>query len=398
MKIQLTKTKTIDLNFGGGAKAKKAKVDLTGVEMFAGGAKGCPAVRISRKKSKWVLESIGYVAPPEGEMPVCWDDMPKQPSWEFPREFQAPGAALAVHSEMGSFGQASADAVIQEMMHGLGASERIAATPSEPGKRRLGLKRPGASSAPVPAANSEPAAPTRVPSFPDAGVPVSENGRRFVVRPSAEEGFHLVSSLPEFQSLWLGRLLPEGKRPTASSIQLAESALMASVIAQPAFKETEGNLLAIFVLADEIYFAGYKGGEPVLWRKCPTRGGYRAMRAAVKKTLGVDEELIDSVLEDSLIDPRPALEPFLHPILEQLELARAYLSGKHGLNIETVLLTGVPCGAEHWRRYAEESLKLKLVAPGPFEGVVLAKGVELVDPEAHLVALGAALAAAEAES
>ena len=397
MKIQLTKTKTVELNFGGGG-AKRSKIDLTGVEMFSGNAKGCPAVRISRKKGQWILHAVGYVNAPEGELPERWDDVPRQPSWELAREFQSPAAALAVHSAMGSFGQASADAVVQEMMHGLDAVPQVTARPSEPGRHRLGIKKPGGPSAPAPVAKSESAVAARVPEFPNAGSPVSENGRRFVVRPSAEEGFHLVSSLPEFQALWLGRLLPEGKRPTAASIQLAESALMASVLAQPVFRETGGNLLAVFVRDDEIFFGGYKGGLPVLWRKCPTRGGYRAMRAAVKKTLGVDEELIDSVLEDSLIDPRPALEPFLHPVLEQLELARAYLAGKHGMNVEKVLLLGLPCGAEHWRRYAEESLKLQLVAPGPFEGIVCAKGVEIADPEAHLVALGAALAAAEAES
>lgn len=398
MKIQLTKTKTIDLNFGGSGKSGSAKVDLTGVELFSGNAKGCPAVHLTRKKGRWLLNAIGYVPPFEGELPTQWEDMPNQPTWEFPHEFQSPSAALAVHSEMGSFGQASADAIIQEMIHGIGAvPQPAAALPSEPGKRRLGLKH-GPSAAQPPAPKPEPAAPTRVPDFPAPGVPVSENGRRFVVKPFAEEGFHLSASLPEFQALWLGRLLPEGKRPTASSIQLAESALMASILAQPLFKETGGNLLAIFVRDHEIFFGGYKDGAPILWRKCPTRGGYLAMRMAVKRTLGVDNELIDSVLEDSLIDPRPALEPFLHPVLEQLELARAYLSGKHAMNVDKVLLAGLPCGAEHWRHYAEETLKLQLVAPDPFDGIQLAKGVEPVDPHAHLVALGAALAAAEVES
>ena len=394
MKIQLTKTKTIELNIGGKGGVKRSRVDLTGAELFSGDAGGCPAVRISRKRDQWILNAVGRIPAPDGELPERWEDTPRQPLWELPHEFQAPGAALAVHSAAGSFGQASADAIIQEMMHG-GSATEPAALPSESGRRRLGLKR--LATAPAPVQKQDPV-PERVPDFPAAGTPVSENGRRFTVRPFAEEGFHLVSSLPEFQALWLGRLLPEGRRPTASSIQLAESALMASVLAQPAFRETGGNLLAVFVRANEIYFAGYRDGAPILWRKCPTRGGYLAMRTAVKRTLGVDEELIDSVLEDSLIDPRPALEPFLHPVLEQLELARAYLTGKQGLKVEQVLLSGVPCGAEHWRHYVEEALKLRLIAPDPFDGFQLAKGVEVDAPHAYLVALGAALAAAEVES
>lgn len=397
VKLQLTKTKTIELNFPGsraGGKSK-SKADLVGVELFSGDARGCPAVRLYRKKNAWHLGAAAFVKDPEGVLPERWEDMPKQPTWELPREFQTASAALAVNTAFGSFGQASTEAIIQEMMHGTATAPEVPRTPAEPGKRRLGLKH---ANAPASASAPQPTASVRRPDFPPDGVPVSENGRRFVVRPFAEEDFHLSASLPEFQALWLGRLLPEGKRPTAGSIQLAESALMASILAQPEYLAAEGSMLAVFVRDDSIYFGGYMKGEPVLWRRCPNTRGYRAMRQAVKKTLGVEEDLVDSVLEDALIDPRPALEPFIHPVLEQLELARAYLSGKHQMNADKVLLLGLPCGAEHWRHYAEETLKLQIVAPAPFEGVQLDKGVEVPDPSAFLVALGAALAASEVET
>lgn len=398
MKIQLTRDKTIELHFpGGGGGAAKSKADLVGVELFSDDPRGCPAVRLYRKKNAWRLGAAAFVKAPGGNLPESWDEMPRQPSWDLPRDFQAPSAALAVNSPQGSFGQASSEAIVQEMMHGTAlVNAPTPAAAAEPGKRRLGLKHANAPApAPKPAA---PAAPVRRPDFPADGVPVSENGRRFVVRPFAEDGFHLCASLPEFQSLWLGRLLPEGKRPTATSIQLAESALMASVLAQPEFLAADGSMLAIFVRNDCIYFGGYKDGAPVLWRRCPNTRGYLAMRQAIRRTLGVDEELVDSVLEDSLIDPRPALEPFIHPVLEQLELARAYLSGKHRMNADKVMLLGLPCGAEHWRHYAEETLRLQLVAPSPFEGIQPDKGVTVADPSAFLVALGAALAASEVET
>lgn len=397
VKIQLTKDKTIDINFpglGGGGGSSKAKSDLIGVELFSDATEGCPAVRLYRKKNTWHLGAAAYVKPPEGEMPESWDMISKQPKWEMPRDFQAPCAALAVNSAMGSFGQASTEAIIQEMMHGTALVSEPDTAIAEPGKRRLGLK----TSKPATPKPAQPATPARRPDFPEDGVPVSENGRRFVVRPFAEEDFHLCASLPEFQSLWLGRLLPEGKRPTASSIQLAESALMASVLAQPEFIAAKGSMLVIFVRNERIYFAGYKNGEPVLWRRCPNTRGYLAMREAVKMTLCVDEELIDSVLEESLIDPRPALEPFIHPVLEQLDLARAYLSGKHQMNVDKVMLVGLPCGAEHWRHYAEEALKIQIVTAKPFDGIQIDKGIDINHPTEFLVALGAALAASEVES
>jgi len=401
VKLQLTQTKTIEINLPGLGGSKKSKKDLVGVEMFSGRTEGCPTVRLYRKKDMWHLAAVGFTKPPDGEMPECWEDVAKQPSWELPRQFQAPNAALAVNSDMGSFGQASADAIIQDMMRGLtqgsaGPTKQL--SDQSAGKKRLGIKRSLAAPQ-TPAQQTtaiEPASAKR-PLFPDYGVPVSENGRRFAVRPFADEGFHLAASLPEFQALWLGRLLPEGKRPTACSIQVAESALMASVLAQPAFIEEKGNALALIFRDHAAFFAGYKNGEPVLWRRCPGNCGYHHMREAVKKTLGVEDALVDSVLEESLIDPRPALEPFLHPVLEQLELARAYLAGKQAMNADKVLLLGLPRGAEHLRLYAEETLKLKISAPDPFEGITADKGVETDSPHAFLVALGAALAAAEVE-
>ena len=136
----------------------------------------------------------------------------------------------------------------------------------------------------------------------------------------------------------------------------------------------------------------------MLWRRCPNTRGYLAIREAVIKTLGVEEELVDSVLEDALIDPRPVLEPFIHNVLEQLELARAYLSSKHQINVDKIMLLGMPKGVEHWRHSAEETLKLQIIAPAPFDGILIDKGVNITQPTDFLVALGAALAASEVES
>ena len=396
MKLQLTKDKTIEIKFpSGGAKSVS---DITGVELSSPREGECPAIRLVHRKKAWHVAASGFVKPPDGELPMRWEDTPHQPTWEFPRDFASPHAALAINSPMATFAQSTADAVIQDMTTGLAAQQddRLPGgdKSSSDGKRRFGIKREQSTQpAPKPAAKQEPSA--RKPAFPSSGTPVSENGRRFVVRPMAEENFHLCASLPEFQTLWLSRLLPEGKRPTASSIQVAESALMASILLQPEFIAADGNALAIFARPDATYLAGYKKGEPVLWRRCPGVGGILAMRDAVRKTLGLDEELVDSVLNESLIDPRPALEPFVRPILSQLSLSLDYLSGRHGLKFDHAFLMGVDAGASHWSRYAEESLHLRLVSPNPFDGLALDKGVDAGDASRHLIALGAAIAGAE---
>ena len=120
--------------------------------------------------------------------------------------------------------------------------------------------------------------------------------------------------------------------------------------------------------------------------------------AGLDEFIGGDGVAVVEWPEMAEIDPRPALAPFVHPILEQLELSRAYLAGKHGMKIERVFLMGLSAGAGQWSRLSEESLHLPLVAPDPFAGFTPAKGVDVARPQDYLVALGAALAAMEVDA
>ena len=390
MKLQLTKTKTIDISFGG--KGRNASSDLTGVELFGDDPRGVPAVRIARRKSAWHLLAADFIKPPQGELPERWEDVSHRATWELPSAFQSPHAALAVNSRLAVFAQATAETILQDMARGIPAD---APSGLDSVKKRFAVRRSASAQQPAAAqpAPSSGAAPSRLPA---EGVPTATNGMRFTVRPLAEEGRHLEAALPEFQTLWLARLLPEGHRPTASSIQPAEAALMASVLLQPALAEDGGSGLVMFMMADSVFFAGYKSGLPVLWRRCPIRGGHATMRAAVKKGLGLDDEMVDSVLEDTLIDPRSAIEPLVGPILNELDLSRAYLVGNHGMKIEKVMLAGVPSGGRHVISLAHDAFKMELFQPGVFDGLQQPPKGDLAGDCAFLPALGAAIAATEA--
>ena len=67
VKLQLTKTKTIEINFPGGGRSKSA-VDITGIEMFSPDCQGCPAVRIVNRKKAWHLVAADVVKDPNGEL------------------------------------------------------------------------------------------------------------------------------------------------------------------------------------------------------------------------------------------------------------------------------------------------------------------------------------------
>lgn len=397
MKLQLTKTKTIDLPFGKGGGSRSATADVVGVELFSDDARGVPAVRIAYKKSAWHLLAANFIKAPGGELPEKWEEVSNRSTWELPSAFQAPHAAIAVNSRLCLFSQTTADTVLQDMSHGIPSSDEP--TAAEPGKKRFALRRNNASAKePEPEKPAEAKANVKATQLPAAGVPTAVNGMRFTVRPLAEEGQLLEAAMPEFQVLWLARLLPEGHRPTASSIQPAEAALMASVLAQPALAANGGNAMVMFMLSDGVIFGGYKSGRPVLWRRCPIRGGFVQMREAVKRGLGLDEAMVDSVLEDTLIDPRGALDPFLGPILNELDLSRAYLTGKLGMNIDRIMLVGLPAGGRHVSAFAHDAFRMDLFQPGIFDGLQLPAKGEIKADSAFLPALGAALAASEVET
>ena len=399
MKLQLTKDKTIDVKMpweksaAGGSFARRGPSDVTGVFLDLADPRGCPAVRLQRRKGTVQVSAVGFVPPPDGKMPTSWDDLHNQVKWSLPRAFQAPQAALAVSSSGMFIRQTTVDALLADEK----AQESSAAAPA---KKKLGVRR-NAEPAKEKEGEKKPGKPVEPPT---PYVPASHGGNRFVTVPLDEASFILQAGMPEYQVLWLSRLLPEGHRPTACSVQVEPSALLASLLQQPDFVAAGGTAVAVFVTRTSIYFAAYRKGALLLFRECPGALGYEVMRELVKSGLSVTDDLVDSILENSLVDPRPALEPLVSPVLQHLQLSLDYLAQRYDVRVDRVFLMGLSVGAHHWSSFAEETLGVPFVSPGAFEGFGnLAKGVQLPDDmtpgssQAYLAALGAARAAMEGQ-
>ena len=405
MEIQLTRTKTITIG-GGAPRAKgRAALDVVGLDLFSGDPRGVPAVRLADRKGALRLAAVGFVPPPAVALPTSWEEAARACAWSLPSPFQAPHAALAVTSPEMFLAQTTRDAFKSDFSSGAhhGDADPAAAASGAPKERRFSLRRDGAPHMKPPQAAQAPAsaAPSPVSAAPvpepAPGVPVSNGGTRFVMKPlPGSEEFVLEAGLPEYQVLWLSRLLPEGRRPTAASVQLRPSALAASVIRQPSFA-AKGASLALFLGDVGVQIVGYRDGDVILWRNCRRAPGWRKVREALKKELGLDDEAVVSVLGDALIDPRPALEPAIAPLLDELAVSRDYLVGTLGLEVNSALLMGLPAGGGYWSAISEDRIRLPLVAPGPFDGIERAERMHVDDgvdigAEAFLGALGAALA------
>ena len=397
MKLQLTRSKTIEIDFsrlGGGGRAPS---DVTGVVLNTGDARGCPAVRLVHKKNAWRVAAAGFVPAPVDPLPESWDEANKaQIPWSLPTAFQAPHAALAVLSPNMFTRQTTPDVLTADLVQ---TAPKVLATPPP---RKLGVRRLEKKPAASAAKPTEGAADKGLDVKP--GVPTQASGVRFVTQPLAEKPFVIQAGMPEYQVVWLSRLLPEGRRPTAASIQTLPSALLASICEQPAFNAAGGTAFAIYVMRNSVYLAGYKDGQLLLFRSCPGVAGWEMLREGLKLRLGLDEEMVDEILDDALIDPRSAMEPFVRPVLQQVEISLDYLQNRHNLRIGTLFIMGMPSGARYWSQMAEEALRMPLISPSVFEGLSLPpKDHELAEltpskSQAFLAAFGAARAAMEEQA
>lgn len=392
MVIQLTKNKSITIGGGPGDSKKSGRrhADVVGIDMFCGDARGFPAVRLAVKKGQVKVLASGFVPDPGAPLPTTWEEASKNPVWSLPSPFQAPHAAFAVASEASFLSQTTLEAAKTDIANGAHAGDEPAAA-AKP--RKFGIRREVKKPAEKPVEEvKSPTAGKPDTSTIEPGVPVSNGGTRFVMRRMAiDDNFVIEAGMPEFQALWLSRLLPEGKRPTVASIQPRTAAVTASVLKDPEFLKAGGNGLVLFVNDDDCVIAGFKEGDLALWRKCPGAPGGKAIREALRKGLGVDDETLDSIMDDKLIDPRPVLEPVIVPIADELAVSRDYLAGKLKIAVNTAFVVGLGSGIGYWSDVFNDRAQIRLTECKPFTGL---EG-ELPEPKdlpAFTGALGAALA------
>ena len=388
MVIQLTKTKSITI--GGGPKKSRKNTDVVGIDMFGGDGRGFPAVRLTEKKGQIKVVASGFVPDPGKPLPTSWEEASKNPIWALPSEFQAPHAAFAVSSPETFLVQTTLEAVKSDIANGShhGEEPAVAAKPRKFGIRRE-AKKPADAEKEIP---NEGAVAKIDSSEIEPGKPISNGGTRFVMRPmSLSDGFVMEAGLPEYQALWLSRLLPEGKRPTVASIQPRAASVTASILKDPGFVKNGGTGLALFINDEDCTVAGFKDGDLVLWRRCQGAPGGKTIREALRKGLGVDDEMLDGIMADNLIDPRPVLEPVILPIVDELAVSRDYLAGKLNLAINDAFVVGLSSGIGYWSAVFEERARIRLAECKPFDGFEGAVP-EAKDMSAFAGALGAALA------
>ncbi len=290
---------------------RRPVTDVVGLELGAGFAEGVPAVRLRKREGKTELVSVGFLRLP-GTLPEAAGAAEGAPAaWQLPRPFQAPHAALAVTSKLAYLRNATG-----------------------------------------------------------VGDEVPEKGQadfRTVSRSSAPDLPALAAGLPEFQAAWAARLLPEGRRPTACSLQVSAAAAMNCFTAGPAFSASAGTAVALFVFAEHTALTAFHDSRLVLYREHPV--GYTHLRLAVSTQMRIEPALADAVLDDTLIDPTPMIEPVLRPLFRQVEISSDYLQRRRNCQSKNFFICGLPAGVNFWSSVFFSMMNLPLTSISPFDGI-----------------------------
>lgn len=324
------------------ALLKKKYTDIVGIELGSG-LSGVPAVRLVCGKNGIEIKAIGILDLLD-TLPLTEEAVSQNvASWSLPKPFCAPHAALTLTSK-GSF-----------FRHTSGANEAI------PEKNQCLY--------------------------------------RDIRRAFGTDMPDLVAGIPEFQAAWAARLFPEGRAPTACSLQISQLAIMSGFNQHPVVKKAEGSSVALFVASKSTTLVAFQNRIPVLYREYPL--GSSQIQQEVASKMQLSPILVQQLLEEDAMDASPYFEPILKPLLRQVEIMNDFLSRRRNAPASNFFISGALIGARYWNVLFKKMLGKELVYCRPFDGIPLAKDAvvmpdKLADVESLFAnAAGAALAVLE---
>ncbi len=327
-------------------RRKEPPSDVVGIEVGAGLAEGAPAVRLHRSPEGFLrIVAAGFV-------PVVSDiesirAMPAEMRgpWSLPPAFRAPAAALAVTAP---------DALVRQS-----------------------------------------------DSVEDATADFDASTLRTKASATGKKGsLPFVAFMPEELARRVARLLPEGRKPTAVSIQVSPLARVNAFAASPALSAAGGTAVLVQIASNTTTIALFAKGAVALYRELSV--GEEDSLHAVAGPMNVDNATAKELLEGGLVDPGPFLGPLVMPIFRQAELSTDWVLRRNGLVVEKFFVAGPPALAPHWAAIFRDQTGREATTCDPIADFPQEEGANL-PPDFDKVsgrfaaALGAAAAAMQEE-
>lgn len=276
-------------------RRKYEEIVAIGYNEYAPAELGHPAVRIAMKGDRPVVRAVAFVKNASLSYPQSWKDLSNVSPWTITGAMQTPYIAFAIQAKLAT----------------------------------LTLR-----------------AQTEKKDAPKG--PISKDGLRKQTFTFESNPIELTASIPEYIAMWFTKLFPDGRRPVAASLQVAQAASLNLLAGTPAFKEAGGTAIALYVFEHTSAIVGYKSGELVLYREYPL--GNQELISGVKSQMQVDDDITREILTGAEIDLSTVLIPLLKPLFRQVELSANYLATRAQAPVQTFFLYGVSQGVHHWQQ------------------------------------------------
>ena len=328
------------------AKHKPAPPDVVGIEVGAGLSEGAPAVRLRRAPDGALrIAAAGFVPVVSDIESILAMPADMRGAWALPPAFRAPSAALAVTAP---------DALVRQ-------SDSVEDATADYDAATLRTK-------------------------------ASSAGKK------GELPF--VAFMPEELARRVARLLPEGRKPTAVSVQVSPLARVNAFAASPSLEAAGGTAVLIQIAAGATTIALFAKGAVSLYRELSV--GENDALHAVAGPMNVDNATAKELLEGGLVDPAPFLGPLVMPIFRQAELSTDYVLRRNGLVVEHFFVAGPPALAPHWAAIFRDQTGRDASVCDPIADFPQEEGADLPADFAKVsgrfaAALGAAAAAMQEE-
>lgn len=291
-----------------GNRASTVSRDVVGLEVGANLPQGVPAVRIHIHKRHTELLAAGFIKL-DDTLPLSPEDSGITASWSLPRQFQASKAAIAVTSPMAILRQTS----------DTGERDESGLT-----LRRASLKT-------------------------DSHHPP------------------VVATMPDFLASWVAERFPQGHRPTTRSIQTSLTAAINCFMTGPVAQESNNPAITVLCFKHHSSITAFFDGNLVLYREHPI--GYMTIKEEIGKSMSMDLEMVDTIMDDPVVDISSIIEPPLNALFRQVDISADYLSRRKQCTIDDFYIYGLPNGVKHWTATFKKMIKKPLHHLHPFGGI-----------------------------
>ena len=301
------------------ATSRPPMTEVVGIELGSSSDTTTPIVRV-RRRADGVIELVAAeLVAFDSTLPVSPDKIPEGVSLILPKHFHVNAAALALSSESAVLRQAA--------------------------------------------------------GVDDALSDKDKSLYRTMVFSQEGEALSFVAAIPEYMAAWAAQLLPEGRKPTAYSIQISNLARINAFTVSVEFQKTNGSALLLLVDRRTTALVIFCNFKPLLYREHSI--GSEDVIDAVCRDMNLDRPTVENILNDTLIDPTAVLEPVLAPLFRQAELSTDYAIRKNNCFIDKFFLCGLTAGSHYWADIFKRKTGGEIIPCNPLDNFPTAPGAQL---------------------